>query len=415
MKKVFSLKPHKSIIYKHAKQIVELLNTKGKKAFIVGGSVRDALLGLEPKEYDITTSATPDEVCSYFQNTVEVGASFGVIIVLIGGIKFEVATFRKEENYSDGRHPDKVQYSGEESEDVLRRDFTINGMLYDPISEEVIDYVGGLSDLEHKIVRTIGDPYYRFNEDKLRMMRAIRFSSRLGYEIDKSAKNALKHLASQIVQVSPERIRDELVSIITQKNPGRGLSMLSDFGLLKHILPDVETMKGVQQPPQFHPEGDVFVHTCLVIDKIFNNSDGLVSAELALGGLLHDVGKPPTYSVTDRIRFKDVFQMRDSTFKRFVAMDYFDDHLALHLADCQASHGMMGAHEFIKNKLSEFSEEEIKPVPLLKGNDLLKLGFKPGPIFTEILNSVEEMQLEGNLTKKNQAIDFVKANFPLTE
>lgn len=453
MKKVINLKPHKSKIYRHAKNIVELLHSKGEKAFIVGGSVRDTLLGIEPKEYDITTSATPDEVCSYFQNTVEVGASFGVIIVLIDGLKFEVATFRKEENYSDGRHPDKVQYSGEESEDVTRRDFTINGMLYDPISEQVIDYVDGLSDIEKKVVKTIGDPYNRFKEDKLRMMRAIRFSSRLDYEIDKATKNALKQLAKEIVQVSSERIRDELISIITQKNPGKGLSMLSDYGLLKHILPDVEIMKGVAQPPQFHPEGDVFVHTCLVLDKMFKNCSGQVGAELALASLLHDVGKPPTYTVADRIRFnghdrigasmskkicrklklsnkqieriaslirehlkfKDVFQMRDSTFKRFVAMDFFDDHMALHLADCQASHGMMGAYEFTKNKLSEFSEEQIKPIPLIKGSDLIMLGFKPGPIFSEILNSVEEMQLEGNLTEKNQAIDFVKANFSLTE
>ena len=451
MKKIISFKPHKSKIYKHAKNIVELLRSKGKKAFIVGGSVRDGLLGIEPKEYDITTSATPDEVCSYFQNTVEVGASFGVIIVLIDGIKFEIATFRKEENYSDGRHPDKVQYSREESEDVTRRDFTINGMLYDPIEEQVIDYVEGLSDLEKKVVKTIGDPYSRFNEDKLRMMRAVRFSSRLGYKIDKPTQNALKQLTDQIVQVSAERIRDELVSIITQENPGKGLSMLSDYGLLKHILPDVEIMKGVQQPPQFHPEGDVFVHTCLVLDKMFNNSIGKVSAELALAGLLHDVGKPPTYTVADRIRFnghdrvgasmskgicrklklsnkqierivslvrehlkfKDVFNMKNSTFKRFVAMDYFDDHMALHLADCQASHGMMGAYEFVKNKLSELTTEEIKPVLLIKGSDLIELGYKPGPIFSEILNSVEEMQLEGNLTEKNQALDYVREKFPL--
>lgn len=453
MKKIISLKPNNSDIYNHAKQIVELLHSRGKKAFIVGGSVRDAVLGIEPEEYDITTSATPDEVSSYFQNTVQVGASFGVIIVLLDGLKFEVATFRKEEKYSDGRHPDNVEYSTEESEDVLRRDFTINGMLYDPISEQVIDYVGGLDDLGKKIVRTIGDPSNRFNEDKLRMIRAVRFSSRLDYEIDEPTKNALMQLAEQIMQVSAERIRDELISIITQKNPGKGLSMLSDFGLLKHILPEVESMKGVKQPPQFHPEGDVFVHTCLVLDKMYENSKGQAGAELALGGLLHDVGKPPTYTVTDRIRFnghdrvgatmskkicrklklsnkqieridslvrehlrfKDVFQMRDSTFKRFVGMDYFDEHMALHLADCEASHGMTGAYEFIKNKLSEFTEEQIRPEPLIKGDDLIKLGFKPGPIFSEILNSVEEMQLEGNLVEKDQAIDFVKERFSLSE
>ncbi len=449
MKKVINLKPHKSKLYNEARKIVELLRSKGKKAFIVGGSVRDVLLGLEPKEYDITTSATPDEVCSYFKNTVEVGASFGVIIVLAGGQKFEVATFRKEESYSDGRHPDEVEYSAHEAEDVIRRDLTINGLLYDPVSEEVIDYVGGLADLEKKIIRTIGDPAERFSEDKIRMMRAVRFSCRLEYEIDRPTDDALKLKASEIVEVSTERVREELVSIITQNNPGRGLMSLSEYGLLNHILPDVEIMRGVEQPPQFHPEGDVFVHTCLVLDKLFANSDRNVSPELALAGLLHDVGKPPTYTVSDRIRFnghdrvgaamskkicrklklsnkqtqrivslvrehlrfKDVFNMKSSTFKRFVGMDYFDDHMALHKADCEASHGMLAAYDFVQNKLSEFTEEEIKPEPLIKGDDLIRLGFKPGPIFSEILNSVEEMQLEGMIANKNQAIDYVRQNF----
>lgn len=449
MKKVIKLKPDNSSLYIEAKKIVELLRSKGKKAFIVGGSVRDTLLGFEPKEYDITTSATPEEVCSYFKNTVEVGASFGVIIVLVDGVKFEVATFRKEKSYSDGRHPDEVQYSTEESDDVIRRDFTINGLLYDPEKEQVIDYVDGLADLEKKVIRTIGDPVDRFREDKLRMMRAVRFSCRLDYEIDEPTDKALKEHAEAIVEVSTERVRDELIAIITQNNPGKGLMALTNYGLLRHIMPEIEIMKGVEQPPQFHPEGDVFVHTCLVLDKMYENSDGNVSPELALSGLLHDVGKPPTFTVSDRIRFnghdrvgaamskkicrklklsnkqiqrieslvrehlkfKDVFNMRDSTFKRFVAMDYFDDHMALHKADCEASHGMMGAYEFIINKRSEFTEDQIKPEPLINGDDLIRLGFKPGPIFSKILNSVEEMQLEGNITNKDQAIDYVRDNY----
>nr|NIT14657.1 CCA tRNA nucleotidyltransferase [Candidatus Dadabacteria bacterium] len=259
MKKVINLKPYKNRAFDEAKRIVELLRSKGKKAFIVGGSVRDTLLGKEPEEYDIATSATPEEVCSYFPNTVEVGASFGVIIVLVDGIKFEVATFRREESYSDGRHPDEVKYSAEESEDVLRRDFTINGLLYDPVSEQVIDYVEGTADLEKKVIRTIGHPLKRFTEDKLRMMRAVRFSCRLDYEIDKGTATALKEHAADIKHVSAERIRDELVSIITQKNPGSGLRTLSEYGLLEHILPEVDKMRDVEQPPQFHPEGDVFV------------------------------------------------------------------------------------------------------------------------------------------------------------
>ena len=450
MKKIIKVKPFPSELYELAKKTVLYLRSKGKKAFIVGGSVRDMILGTEPKEYDIATSAVPDEVCKYFSNTVSVGASFGVIIVVENGYKFEVATFRKEDIYSDGRHPDKVQYSEDEAEDVIRRDFTINGMLYDPENEEIIDYVGAFNDLEDKIIETIGDPERRFVEDKLRIMRAIRFASRLEYTIEENTSNAIKKYASQIEEVSSERIRDELLLIIKQKNPGNGLKMLGDYGLLSYIIPEVEKMKGVEQPPQFHPEGDVFIHTCIVLDKLYENTGGNVSSELALGALLHDVGKPPTISFTDRIRFnghdrvgaemsriicsnlkfskkqteriyalirehlrfKDVFKMKDSTLKRFIGMDYFDDHMELHLADCQASHGMEEAYNFVKEKLSEFSREEIKPKPLINGKDLIKMGYIPGPIFSSILESVEEMQLEGDLKSNEDVIKYVKEKFP---
>ncbi len=450
MKRIEKLKPFRSELLDFAKELVSELIGSGHKAFCVGGCARDTIIGIEPKEYDITTSATPEEVSEIFPHTVPIGVSFGVVLVITGKYQFEVATFRKDQSYSDGRHPDNVIYSTDEQEDVLRRDFTINGMLYDPISEEVIDYVGGIDDIESKIVKTIGDPYERFNEDKLRMMRAIRFSSRYNFELDSDTFQAIEKLAPDITQVSSERIRDEILKIITQKNPGQGIIMLSESGLLKYILPDVEIMRGVEQPPEFHPEGDVFVHTCLVLEKLFENQEGLVSPELAIGALLHDVGKPPTFSVSDRIRFnghdrlgadmskrickelkfsnkqieviyalikehlkfKDVFKMKKSTLKRFIGMPHFEEHMALHLADCQASHGMTKAYDFIMEKFDEFEDEEIKPTPLLSGKELIEMGYKPGPLFTEILNFVEEAQLEGNIKSPDEARLLVSDKYP---
>jgi len=301
MKKVVKIKPIESELFDIARHLVTQLRSSGHKAFCVGGCTRDMMMGVPPKEYDITTSATPDEVSKIFSHTIPVGVSFGVILVLIGHYRFEVATFRKDESYSDSRHPDSVTYSTEEEEDVLRRDFTINGMLYDPVAEEAIDFVGGTDDIRDGIIRTIGVPYQRFDEDKLRLMRAVRFASRYGFEVEEETYRALTEHASGITLVSAERIRDELVKIITQKNPGAGLELLRTSGLLVHILPEVEAMYGVEQPPEFHPEGDVFTHTCLVLDRIYENTGGLASPELAMAGLLHDVGKPPTFSVSDRI------------------------------------------------------------------------------------------------------------------
>jgi len=450
MKHVEKLKPFPSELLDFAREVVVELRKAGHKAFCVGGCARDTLLGIEPKEYDITTSATPEEVSEIFPHTVPIGVSFGVILVITGKYQFEVAAFRKDQSYSDGRHPDKVTYSSEEQEDVLRRDFTINGMLYDPVQEEVIDYVDGIRDIKSKIVQTIGDPYERFNEDKLRMMRAIRFSSRYNFELNLDTFQAIEKLAVDITQVSSERIRDEITKIITQSNPGHGLNMLSVSGLLKYILPDVEIMNGVEQPQEFHPEGDVFIHTCLVLDKLHKNQGGVVSPELAIGALLHDVGKPPTFSVSDRIRFnghdklgadmskkicrelkfsnkqieviyalirdhlkfKDVFNMKKSTLKRFIGMPYFEEHMALHLADCQASHGLTAAYDFVMQKYNDFEEEEIKPAPLISGRELIEMGYKPGPLFSDILNFVEEAQLEGEITNRQEAIEAVLENYP---
>jgi poly(A) polymerase len=406
---------------------------------------------INPKEYDISTSADPHEVMRIFPNSITVGVNFGVVIVLRDRFKFEVATFRREESYSDGRHPDNVIYSNDETEDVLRRDFTINGMLYDPFSEELIDYTGGLNDIKGETIKTIGNPNERFKEDKLRMLRAVRFGAQLDYEIEETTLGAIKEMASSILHVSAERIRDEILKIITQEHPGKGLRLLRETGLLKYILPDVDRMHGVPQPPNFHPEGDVFNHTCLIMDKLYEITDGKQSPELAIGALLHDVGKPDTYTESDRIRFnghdrigaeisrrickglklsnkqieiiaslvrehlkfKDVFNMRESTLKRFLGMPNFEDHLKLHLADCLASHGLTEAYEFVIKKLGEIKIEELKPKLLLNGLDLIEMGYTPGPIFSKILDFLEEAQLEGTLKIKDDAKRFVLSNFPL--
>ena len=433
-----------------ALEIIKTLGEKGHEAFFVGGCVRDALLGVECDEIDIATSATPEQIQRAFPKTVAVGESFGVVLVIKGDMKFEVATFRRESGYGDGRHPELVDYTESAEEDVRRRDFTINGMLYDPVSGELYDYAGGLGDLERGLVRTIGDPGERFGEDRLRMMRAVRFASCLGFEIDGAALSAIRDEASAISVVSGERIREELVKILTRRNPGNGLRLLSSSGLLRHFLPEVECMHGVRQPPQFHPEGDVFEHTCLVMDMLYGSTDGRYSEEVAVAALLHDVGKPPTYSESDRIRFnghdrvgarmsedicrrlrfskkqikriselilehlkfKDVFNMRKSTLKRFLSLPYFEEHMQMHLADCMASHGQTDAYDFIREKMEEYGREEIKPPSLLNGRDLIGLGYSPGPVFSEILGQVQEMQLENRLSSREEAVEFVLKNYP---
>ena len=433
-----------------ALEIVKTLGEKGHEAFFVGGCVRDALLGVECDEIDIATSATPEQIKRAFPKTVAVGESFGVVLVIKEDMKFEVATFRRESSYGDGRHPERVDYTKSPEEDVRRRDFTINGMLYDPLSGELFDYAGGLGDLERRLVRTIGDPRARFGEDRLRMMRAVRFASCLGFELDGAALSAIRDGAAAISVVSGERIREELVKILTRRNPGNGLRLLSSSGLLEHVLPEVERMRGVRQPPQFHPEGDVFEHTCLVMDMLHGNTGGRYSEELAVGALLHDVGKPPTYSESDRIRFnghdrvgarmsegicrklrfskkqirriselilehlkfKDVFNMRKSTLKRFLSLPYFEEHMQMHLADCMASHGQTDAYDFIREKMEEYGREEIKPPPLLNGRDLIGLGYSPGPVFSKILGRVEELQLENGLSSREEAVEFVLRSYP---
>ena len=428
-----------------AVSIVKKLREKGFEALFAGGCVRDVVMGKEPHDYDIATSATPDQVMKIFPRTVAVGAQFGVILVILEEDQFEVATFRSESGYVDGRHPTQVSFTSSR-EDVLRRDFTVNGLLYDPLEDKVIDYIEGVQDIHHKRIRTIGDPYQRFREDKLRLLRAVRFTANLEFEMDTATFQALRELAGEIKVVSAERIRDELIKIFTGPRPAFGLDLLSQSGLLKAILPEVEAMKGVEQPPEFHPEGDVYIHTRMLLEFL-KNQDKV----LAFGSLLHDVGKPPTKTISDRIRFnnhqnvgarmsedilrrlrfsnheiedivscvqnhmtfKDVRMMREAKLKRFMARPTFEIELEMHRIDCLSSHGMLDNWTFLKEKYAEFNKEEPRPKPILTGNDLIKMGYPPGPKFKEILTAVEDAVLEKRLFTTEEAQNWVKKNFPL--
>ena len=429
-----------------ARRIVERLRGEGHIAYFAGGCVRDIVRRVTPKDYDVATSATPETVQKIFPRTHAVGAHFGVIIVLENGFQFEVATFRSDDAYIDGRHPTAVHFSSPE-EDARRRDFTINGMFYDPVAEEVIDLVGGRADIAAKLVRAIGDPAQRFAEDRLRMLRAVRFATVLDYEIDKQTWDALVANASSINQISAERIRDELVRIFLSPNRVRGWDLLDSSGLMGAILPELEAMKGVLQPEQFHPEGDVFVHTRLMLQLLPEE----ISAPLVLAVLFHDVAKPVTATVdkTGRIRFnehdrigaemtdaimrrlrfsgdeieatvemvrqhmvfKDAPKMRVAKLKRFMARPTFVDELELHRVDCESSHRMLDNYEFLLRKREEFANEPIIPPPLVRGDDLIALGLKPGPRFGEILEAVETRQLEGSLRTREEALDWVKREY----
>jgi poly(A) polymerase len=385
---------------------------------------------------------------SIFPETYAVGAQFGVVLVPGAEGDVEVATFRSDFGYSDGRHPDEVRFSQKPQEDVARRDFTINGMLLDPVSNQVLDFVGGRKDLEAKIIRTIGNPRQRFAEDKLRMLRAVRFAARFGYTIEPDTFAAIEELAGEIQVVSRERVRDELTRMLTEGHAARAFQLLDESGLLPEVLPEISAMKGVEQPPQFHPEGDVFAHTLLLLE----NLPTPCSPALAWGALLHDVGKPPTFRVApDRIRFDghvevgvkmaeeicrrlrfsaceteqvlalidnhmrfgQATRMKESTLKKFLRMPHFDEHMSLHRADCLASHGDLSTYEFAQEKLASIPPETMRPSPLVSGDDLINAGYVPGPRFREILSAVEDAQLEGRLASRDTALAFVKSEFPL--
>lgn len=431
--------------FRAAGEIAARLRAHGKQSFFVGGCVRDLLLGRPAKDFDIVTDARPEEVTRLFPGANLVGAHFGVVLVRSGPHTIEVATFRSEGVYSDGRHPDRVVYETDPAKDVLRRDFSINALLLDPETEEVLDFAGGRSDLDKRIIRAIGQPHRRFEEDHLRLLRAVRFAARLGFDIEPATFEAIRELAPQIHLVSNERIREELTRILIEGGARRGFELLDATGLLHEILPESERMKGVQQPAQFHPEGDVWIHTLLMLESLPPNP----TPELALGVLLHDVGKPPTFRVADRIRFdghaevgveisKDILtrlrfpndtieqvlqlvanhmrfmnapKMNASTLKRFIRMDRFDEHLELHRLDCMGSNGRLSTWEFVKGKLEELPPEQLRPRRLITGDDLIAAGYKPGPQMKVILAAVEDAQLEGAIHTPEEALTLVRSRF----
>jgi poly(A) polymerase len=431
---------------KTAREIAERLRARGHIAYFAGGCVRDMVRGLPAKDFDVATDATPDIVQKIFPHTYAVGAHFGVVVVVENGLNFEVATFRSDGAYLDHRHPADVRFSSPE-EDAKRRDFTINGMFFDPEKNEVIDFVAGRTDLEAKLIRAIGDPAARFAEDRLRMLRAVRFATVLDYKIDNPTWDALVASAASINEISAERIREELLKIFLSPNRVRGWDLLDRSGLLRTILPELDAMKGCLQPEQFHPEGDVFEHTRLMLELLPEN----VSVPLVLSVLFHDVAKPVTARVdeTGRIRFnehdrigaamtesimerlrfsraeieavvemvrqhmvfKDVPKMRVAKLKRFMARPTFEEELELHRVDCASSHRMMENYEFLLRKREEFANEPIIPPPLVRGDDLIALGMQPGPKFGEILEAVETRQLEGALKDREEALDWVKREY----
>jgi len=442
-----------------AETIVVRLRAAGHLAYFAGGCVRDLLLARQPKDFDVATSATPDVVLGMFPKTFAVGAHFGVVLVVSTGpdgveIMTEVATFRNDGVYGDGRHPDAVRFSTSAEQDVERRDFTINGMLLDPLrlrdsgdlDRAVLDYVGGRADLAARLVRAIGDPSRRFAEDKLRMLRAVRFAARFEFAIETVTEAQIRAQAAAIHQVSAERIRDELTRMLTEGHARLAFELLDRTGLLDQVLPEVARMRGVEQPPEYHPEGDVWVHTLLLLEKL----PAGVPATLAWAALLHDVGKPPTFErapdrirfnghaevgtsiaaaicrrlrfsneetaqilalVANHMRFGDVERMKESTLKRFFRLPRFDEHLELHRIDCLSSHGLLRLYEFAKARFEQLPADEVRPTLLVTGRDLIEAGYQPGPRFKELLALAEDAQLEGRIHTREQGLALVREHF----
>lgn len=399
-------------------------------------------MGRTPIDFDVATSARPDDLLGLFPRAGLVGAHFGVVLVHEDDADVEVATFRSDHEYVDGRHPEQVRFETDPRLDVLRRDFTINALLLDPETGEILDYVGGRADLDGKLIRAIGEPERRFREDHLRLLRAVRFAARFGFEIETETFAAIRSLAPSIHSVSAERVRDELARILTEGGARRGMELLDSTGLLDQVLPEVAKMKGVQQPPEFHPEGDVWTHTLLMLDGLREPS-----LPLALGVLLHDVGKPDTFRIAERIRFDghvekgieiarslltrlrfpnqvikgaealianhmkfmEVPRMRESTLKRFMRLPDFEEHMQLHRLDCLSSHGGLDNYEFVRRKQEELPLEQLKPPPLLTGRELIAAGYRPGPMFGIVLGEIEDAQLEGRITSADEALQFAKS------
>lgn len=415
----------------------------GHQAFFAGGCVRDRLLGHEPDDYDIATSALPSEVIRIFPGANEVGAHFGVVIAKHGGHHIEIATFRTDGSYRDGRRPESVTFSNP-VEDARRRDFTINGLFEIPESGEVIDHVGGLEDLRAGVIRAIGDPQTRFREDALRLLRAVRFAARLGFRIEPTTEQSIRDCASWLEQISPERIRDEFSRIITSPRRRAGLELLVETGLIRHFLPELTATIGCDQPPEWHPEGDVFRHTMIMLELL----DATAPLELCLAVLLHDIAKPPCRSVDpdgrirfnghdamgadmagtilrrlrfsnetiDRVsfmvsrhmQFMHVQQMRTAKLRRFMGVDTFPLEMELHRVDCASSNGFTDNYEFLQAKQEELANEPIIPPPLVTGRDLIALGMKPGPGFMDILEAIQTEQLEGRLNSRESALQLAR-------
>jgi poly(A) polymerase len=451
--------------YIAALDVARALRSAGHQAFFAGGCVRDLLLGLAPKDYDVATSAKPKEIMRLFEKTRSVGAHFGVVLVCerIDGeeSQTEVATFRHDGAYSDGRRPDAVRFSTSPEEDVVRRDFTINGLLLNPIHFEAngdaaaatLDFVQGREDLATGIVRAIGSPDLRFSEDKLRMLRAIRFAARLQFQLDPATAAAIRDHAAEIHHVSAERVRDELTRILTGGHADRGFELLYETGLLAQALPEVVRLRGVAQPPEFHPEGDVWVHTMLLLEKLPPNC----SATLAWGALLHDIGKPATYQppnpaisgdrirfnghveagvriaevilnrfrfsnedaaqilalVKNHMRFGDIRNMKQSTLKRFLRLPRFEEHLALHHLDASSAHGDLSLYDFARAQFDAEPPEDLRPAPLLTGTDLIAAGYRPSPQFKTMLTLAEDAQLEGAIHTTSEALGLVRERYPV--
>lgn len=430
-----------------AKDISRILNDAGHTCYFAGGCVRDQLLKIEPKDYDLATSATPQQVLKLFPKADSIGAHFGVILVKYAGAAFEIATFRTDGSYTDSRRPESVTFATAE-EDASRRDFTVNGLFQKSDTGEIIDFVNGKIDIEKKLIRAIGNPNERFTEDALRLMRAIRFATKLNFDIEEKTWEAIKTNAPLIKNIATERIQAEFSLILLSPRRARGLDLLVKSGLIQHFLPEILDLIGCEQPPQFHPEGDVYIHTSMMLDML----EGEVTLELVLAVLLHDIGKPATYSYDpdeDRIRFSghdslgaemaetilkrlkysnktidevcamvanhmnfmNVRFMKKSKVKRFMSRPTYELEMELHRVDCGSSNGITENYDFLRAKEEEFASEPLIPAPLISGKDLIGLGYRPGPQFKEILQAIQTEQLEGKLTESSQAIAWIKENY----
>ena len=430
-------------VFAAAAKACAVLRAAGHKAYFVGGAVRDLLLGHTPDDVDVATSARPEQIESLFDRAIPIGAAFGIITVVVDDIPIEVATFRAERGYSDGRRPDHVVYTDDEVLDVTRRDFTVNGLLFDPAERTVIDCVGGLDDLRAGVLRTIGDPAVRFGEDHLRILCLVRFAAKLGFTVDPASKRAAADAAEKLRLIAAERIRAELEKILTGPRPAEGFEMLADLGILRVVLPEVDALRGVEQPKRYHPEGDVFVHTMLLLRHAAWRTPGIMWA-----ALLHDVGKPGTQTFKDGVphfyghevlgadiaagilarlhfssalsgtvtaairhhmRFASVHEMKKAKWMRMIADPNFPLELELHRLDCIACHGLLENYVLMLDRMREYAKLPAPRKPFLNGNDIIALGVKPGAVFSRILREAEDLRLEGVLTSREQSLEWLRA------